>query len=79
MKLRVADAESSDWLSAAGNYGYQTVNSTGYFGTTVNYSNWNMGLTATYKNFSLTGMYSQTDLSGSAGDSKFVVSVGASF
>ena len=67
------------WLSASGAYGYQTVNSTGYFGTTDNYSNWNMGLTATYKNFSLTGMYSQTDLSGSAGDSKFVVSVGASF
>lgn len=69
----------TDWLSASGAYGYQTVDTTGYFGATNDYSNWNLGLTATYKAYSLSGMYSQTDLSGSAGDAKFVVSIGASF
>lgn len=71
----------TDWLSASANYGYQTVDQPGYFITKDSYSNWNLGLTATYKAFSLSGMYSQTDLPNVGGlqDSKFVVTLGASF
>ena len=71
----------TDWLSASANYGYQTVDSPGYFITKDSYSNWNLGLTATYKAFSLNAMYSQTDLPDTGGlqDAKFVVTLGASF
>lgn len=70
----------TSWLSAAGNYGYQTVNSTSYFGPgRKDYSNWNLGLTGTYKAYALNVMYSQTDLPGSAGDAKVVVMLSASF
>jgi uncharacterized protein (TIGR02001 family) len=69
----------NSWLSAAGNYGYQKVDTAGYFGATDDYSNWNLGLTGTYKAYSLNLMYSQTDLAGSLGDAKFVVTLGASF
>ena len=73
------DIPICDWLSASGSYGYQKVDSTGYFGTTDEYSNWNLGLTASYKAYSLGLMYSQTDLSGSAGDPKVVATLSASF
>lgn len=69
----------NSWLSAAGNYGYQKVDTAGYFGATDDYSNWNLGLTGTYKAYSLNLMYSQTDLSGSFGDAKFVATLSASF
>ena len=70
----------TDWLSVAGNYGYQTVSSTGYFGPgRKDYSNWNLGVTGTYKAYSLNVMYSQTDLPSTAGDAKVVIMLSASF
>lgn len=71
----------TDWLSASGNYGYQTVDTPFYFITKDSYSNWNLGLTATYDKYSLGVMYSQTDLANVGGlqDAKFVVTLGASF
>lgn len=61
------------WLSAAGNYGYQTIDK----GT--DYSTWNLGLTATYDKYSLNVMYSQTDLPTPLNDSKFVATLSAAF
>ena len=70
----------NDWLSASGNYGYQTVDTPFYFITKDSYSNWNLGLTATYKAYSLNVMYSQTDLVnlGGLADAKFVATLSAS-
>ena len=70
----------TDWLSASGAYGYQTVDTPFYFITKNDYSNWNLGLTATYKAYSLGVMYSQTDLVNLGGlqDAKFVVTLSAS-
>ena len=57
------------------------MDTTNYFITKDSYSNWNLGLTATYKAYSLSAMYSQTDLPNTGGlqDAKFVVTLGASF
>lgn len=63
----------TDWLSAAGNYGYQTFDIGG------DYSNWNLGLTATYDKYSLNVMYSQTDLPTPYDDGKFVATLSAAF
>jgi len=75
-----ADVPLTDWLSADANYGYQTIDTTGYFWGKDSYSNWNLGLTATYKAYSLNVMYSQTDLPNTAGlrDAKFVATISAS-
>ncbi len=70
----------NDWLSASASYGYQSVDSPGYFSAGQDsYSNWNFGLTGTYHAYSLGVMYSQNDIPGKIGDAKFVVTLGASF
>lgn len=69
----------NNWLSAAGNLGYQTVNQAGYFGSTDSYTHWDLGLTASHEPLALTVMYTQTDLPGSSGDPRVVASLTASF
>jgi uncharacterized protein (TIGR02001 family) len=49
----------NDWLSLSGNAGHQWVNHTGY-------THWDLGLTATYRNFSLDARYVDTDLNAAA-------------
>lgn len=68
----------TSWLSAAGNYGYQWVDKNANFGF-PDYSNWNLGLTATWKAYSLNLMYSQTDLPSPNDKAKFLATVGVSF
>ncbi len=71
----------TDWLSASGSYGYQTVDTPFYFITKDTYSNWNLGVTGTYEKFSLNVMYSQTDLVdvGGLADAKLVATLSAAF
>lgn len=67
------DVPINSWLSAAGNYSYQTIQK----GT--DYSNWNLGLTATYEKYSLNVMYSQTDLAAPYNHAKIVATLSAAF
>jgi uncharacterized protein (TIGR02001 family) len=60
-----------DWLSATANIGYSDFSSAP--AGVKNYTDWNIGLAATYDKYTLSGTYADSDLPGSSG--KFLATV----
>ena len=57
-----ASYAATDWLSVSGNVGHQWVDAASSFGST-DYTHWDLGATATYKNWVLDVRYIDTSLS----------------